>query len=315
MSGKLFAPVVLNTIYVGAMVSALALPSLAQQAPAMEIMVPLPDPNPLRSLSHTPDKPKKIPHPRKVETPDWSDEEISMGASECAMMLAGTGAVYKMLDPIREGRCGAPAPVELSSIGALTPVKIHPPAKVTCGLAATLSAWMDFFVQPAARQHLDARVTQIRNVASYVCRNRYGSAGKPLSEHARANALDMAAFQIDSGQWITVLDHWALPPEEQAPKQDQAPKQEQASEITQPVVSPLIENPKSREITKPDAEAETSAEGIENTKISSEAIFLNEIHTGGCTLFGTVLGPRANEAHKNHYHYDLAERKLSAYCE
>jgi len=64
MSGKLFAPVVLNAIYAGAMVSALALPSHAKQVPAqqasaMEIMVPLPDPNPLRSLSHTPDKPKK----------------------------------------------------------------------------------------------------------------------------------------------------------------------------------------------------------------------------------------------------------------
>lgn len=39
------------------------------------------------------------------------------------------------------------------------------------------------------------------------------------------------------------------------------------------------------------------------------AAFLREIHSGACEIFGTTLGPEANEAHKNHFHFDIAERR------
>jgi hypothetical protein len=45
------------------------------------------------------------------------------------------------------------------------------------------------------------------------------------------------------------------------------------------------------------------------------AQFLRDIHAGGCKIFGTVLGPEANEAHHNHFHVDMAKRRHSAFCE
>lgn len=45
------------------------------------------------------------------------------------------------------------------------------------------------------------------------------------------------------------------------------------------------------------------------------AQFLREIHAGACKIFGTVLGPEANEAHRNHFHLDLAKRRRSSFCE
>jgi hypothetical protein len=45
------------------------------------------------------------------------------------------------------------------------------------------------------------------------------------------------------------------------------------------------------------------------------AQFLRDIHDGGCKIFGTVLGPEANAAHKNHFHVDMAKRRRTAYCE
>ena len=36
--------------------------------------------------------------------------------------------------------------------------------------------------------------------------------------------------------------------------------------------------------------------------------FLHAVHRSACKVFGTVLGPEANKAHKNHFHVDLAER-------
>ena len=44
-------------------------------------------------------------------------------------------------------------------------------------------------------------------------------------------------------------------------------------------------------------------------------VFLRRLHKGACGTFGTVLGPDANEAHRNHFHFDLAARKRSAFCE
>lgn len=37
--------------------------------------------------------------------------------------------------------------------------------------------------------------------------------------------------------------------------------------------------------------------------------FLHAAHVAACKIFGTTLGPEANEAHRNHFHVDMAERK------
>jgi hypothetical protein len=39
------------------------------------------------------------------------------------------------------------------------------------------------------------------------------------------------------------------------------------------------------------------------------------MHEGACGVFGTVLGPEANEAHRNHLHLDPAARGHSPFCE
>jgi hypothetical protein len=51
------------------------------------------------------------------------------------------------------------------------------------------------------------------------------------------------------------------------------------------------------------------------SNLPAEATFLRRLHKGACTAFGTVLGPDANEAHRNHFHFDLAPRRRSNYCE
>lgn len=46
-----------------------------------------------------------------------------------------------------------------------------------------------------------------------------------------------------------------------------------------------------------------------------ESRFLKEIHAGACEIFGTVLGPEANAAHKNHFHFDMTKRRYGSYCQ
>jgi hypothetical protein len=45
------------------------------------------------------------------------------------------------------------------------------------------------------------------------------------------------------------------------------------------------------------------------------ARFLHEAHAAACRIFGTTLGPEANEAHRNHFHVDMAERKIKKICD
>lgn len=46
-----------------------------------------------------------------------------------------------------------------------------------------------------------------------------------------------------------------------------------------------------------------------------KARFLREAHAAACRIFGTTLGPEANEMHRNHFHVDMAERKIKKICD
>jgi hypothetical protein len=40
-----------------------------------------------------------------------------------------------------------------------------------------------------------------------------------------------------------------------------------------------------------------------------ERAFLKSVYDDACGIFGTVLGPGADEAHKSHLHLDMKERR------
>jgi hypothetical protein len=45
-----------------------------------------------------------------------------------------------------------------------------------------------------------------------------------------------------------------------------------------------------------------------------EARFLHRVRDGACALFGTVLSPDYNEAHRDHLHLDQAARGFGSFC-
>jgi hypothetical protein len=78
----------------------------------------------------------------------------------------------------------------------------------SCAVAAALTHWERDVLQPAARRHFGETVAAIRHFGSYGCRPRNNRPGAPLSEHARANAIDIAGFQLASGRMVMVKDGW-----------------------------------------------------------------------------------------------------------
>jgi hypothetical protein len=54
-----------------------------------------------------------------------------------------------------------------------------------------------------------------------------------------------------------------------------------------------------------------SEEALQKSEAASgkpEAAFLRRVHRGACRVLRTVLGPEANESHRDHLHLDMKAR-------
>src|SRR5262245_6843004 len=141
----------------------------------------------------------------------WSPQEIQLAQARCAVLLKGLEVVAVPEVPLREGsECGAPAPMRLISIGKAPQVAFSPRPTLTCDMIAALHKWLQADVQPLARKVMGAPVVRVETMSSYSCRNAYGRAHGRLSEHARANALDIGAFITALGKTALVVTDWGL---------------------------------------------------------------------------------------------------------
>jgi hypothetical protein len=149
----------------------------------------------------------QAPHP--VAAADtYSPQEIASARVVCADLLRGLDVVVIEEEPIKAGSCGAPAPVQLISVGRNPQVAVSPPVTMTCEMVAAVHRWVSKDLQPAARRHLASPIIAIDTMSSYSCRNAYGRKRGNLSEHGRANAMDIRGFQTADARETSVLAHW-----------------------------------------------------------------------------------------------------------
>jgi len=287
----------------------------------------------------------------------WSRAEIELAQARCSALLKSLAVVAVPEIPLREGaECGTPAPMKLISVGRSPQVALSPPPIVTCDMIAAMHKWLERDVQPLARKHLGAPVIRIETMSSYSCRNAYGRANSRLSEHGRANAIDIGAFVTARGQTAMVVADWgptardiqaaaakgeAEKPPQQPPQPAYSPpppKAIAAGAVPRPAISaPAVAlgfqpgfafsipgltvdisggasdrtqnlglTPPSR-LGGPKEASAPAAAVVPGNKMD----FLRGAHQTACRIFGTVLGPEANNAHKNHFHVDMAERKAA----
>ena len=79
----------------------------------------------------------------------------------------------------------------------------------TCPLAVDLAMFIAHVVQPAARRDLNSDVVQIDQLGSFACRRIVGNGPTDvMSEHASANAIDIAGFALANGDKVTVAANW-----------------------------------------------------------------------------------------------------------
>ncbi len=273
---------------------------------------------------------KPVP-PAKQVAPQWTEEEIASAKKDCGSLLAKMTVVSEELPPEREGICGAPAPRLLKSVGE-SKIKIEPAASLNCKMIAGMNDWILDKLQPAAQKNFGSPI--VRVVAeSYSCRNRYGLARAPISEHALMNAVDVSAFVLADGKVIRVSKNWGPTADElkkaqkssDAGTSQKAKFQVAASKLGAHDIAKKSDD-KDKDAAKPKADEKQKGDEKEKPK-SPEVLkeeqakqamtaFLHEAHDGACDIFGTVLGPDTNAAHHDHFHLDMKERKRHvALCE
>ena len=145
---------------------------------------------------------------RRPEAPSRAPPSSALSdkdTRQCHADLRRDDVEFKIL-PDRNfgGGCTAVGSVQLLDIGTPTTNL----TAMTCPLAREFSRWTREAAQPAARAWLDSRIVRIESFGTYACRPVNGMAGGKLSEHGRANAVDISAFVLEDGRRITVLEGW-----------------------------------------------------------------------------------------------------------
>ncbi len=78
----------------------------------------------------------------------------------------------------------------------------------SCPLAVAYALFERHGLQSVAQRVLGQSVVQVDHLGSFACRNVYNRKAGRLSQHASANALDIAGFRLRDGQRIVLARDW-----------------------------------------------------------------------------------------------------------
>ncbi len=128
----------------------------------------------------------------------------------CRALLTEAGVRHTALPARSDGaQCGYADAVRFTNGGSREIAWRPDGLGTSCAVAAAMALWEWHVVQPAARRHFGRDVVSIEHFGSYNCRRLYGRDEGAWSEHATANAVDIAAFVLDDGARISLIGDWA----------------------------------------------------------------------------------------------------------
>jgi hypothetical protein len=181
--------------------------AMATLAPAQSIPKPKLKPAFLNKKAQVTEPKNTMEFPAEGFDLGWPKDVVVSERAACAARLKGLQVTFKALVPMGlANSCGAPAPLEVSEIAG---VSIVPAGTFTCDMVEALHGWIRNSVVPAAQHHLKKQVVSINNATAYACRRRNGLASGKLSEHAKANALDIATLGFEDGSTINIKGDWS----------------------------------------------------------------------------------------------------------
>lgn len=128
--------------------------------------------------------------------------------SACRLALTEEIAIAPSIPDIRgPGACGGEDLVRLEAV--VLPdkrkVTVKPAAILRCTMASAIADWLRKDMVPLASS-LGSTIGELDNFDSFECRGRNRVVGAMLSEHGKANAIDVRAIKLANGQAIGLTD-------------------------------------------------------------------------------------------------------------
>jgi hypothetical protein len=180
-----------------------------RRAAALPASVPLPKPRPAEAPVTEPEKPKLAkPAPAETGKPTEQAAAAPPPPSACRLALTEEIAIAPSIPDIHGvGGCGGEDLVRLEAVVLADKrlVSVKPAAILRCPMASAIAGWIRTDIAPLAAG-LGSVISGLDNFDSFECRGRNRVVGAQLSEHGRANALDVRAFKLANGQSISLID-------------------------------------------------------------------------------------------------------------
>jgi hypothetical protein len=159
---------------------------------------------PNETKADAPDANGKQPDEQKAEAPPPPPppplvKEDPEELKACLADLTSLGVKFEPTDPIDDGNgCRIESPIDVTEV--LPGVSLGG-ATMRCKTAVSMAHWLKDTVQPALNIAMPGRrITGIVPGSTYACRLRNSASTGKISEHARGNAFDVAAFKLDNGE-------------------------------------------------------------------------------------------------------------------
>jgi hypothetical protein len=174
---------------------------------ALPASVPLPKPRPAEAPE--PEKPAAAKRaPAEADKPSEQAASVPPPPSACRLALTDEIAIAPSIPDIHgAGGCGGEDLVRLEAV--VLPdkrrVSVKPAAILRCAMASAIADWIRTDIAPLAAS-LGSVISDLDNFDSFECRGRNRVLGARLSEHGRANALDVRALKLANGQSISLVD-------------------------------------------------------------------------------------------------------------
>lgn len=143
------------------------------------------------------------------DPPNWLTRHklarLSTDPPACRALIASTPWQF---EPVPDRETGPGCGLRDALQVRRTALQVGPAFLLSCPAAASLALWERHVLQPQAQLWLGAPVRRVEHFGSYACRNVYGREAGRRSQHATAEAFDIAGFVLQDGRRITVARDW-----------------------------------------------------------------------------------------------------------
>ena len=132
-------------------------------------------------------------------------QSLKREPERCLAALDRARISYRPVPPLSNDRgCGYEDAVRLQG----SAVNYGSNILLRCPAMLGLLLWERHVLLPEAEAQFGKKLTAVRHLGTYSCRKIGGARGGSLSQHALANAIDIAGFALEGGESISLLRDW-----------------------------------------------------------------------------------------------------------